>query len=334
VAAKVVKDPEIRKLSPGSEEFNAAVVRIQKDGPAEKSEEAPASDSKKETSKNKENSTEDKDEGETKKSSKSGLERRFSEITGERDEARRKAADLEDRLAKLEAAQGTKKESSSEPSFTPQEFQKDKPGIEKFETYADYQEALVDWKLEKKEFELEQKKVVAQAQEKQKEVISTWDAKEKVTKDRVEGYDQLIDESFMNKFTKAVASKESLAYLLESDFGPDLLFELAEDEAKMEGFKSMSGVKQVAYLTRLERKFEKEDTGNSQEKSTTGNSVSKAPPPSKNLPKGKANVAKDISHGVSDFGTYLECANRIARNNNFLTLSRRMKSWLLPQIHS
>ena len=146
--------------------------------------------------------------------------------------------------------------------------------------------------------------MIAQAQEKQKEVISTWESKEKTTKERVEGYDQLIDEDFMKKFTKSVASKESLAYLLESDFGPDLLFELAEDEAKLTGFKSMSGVKQVSYLTKLERKFEKEEDSNSQNGKPT--TVSKAPPPSKNLPKGKANVAKDISHGVSDFGTYLE----------------------------
>ena len=296
VANAIVKDPEIRKMSPGTEEYTAAVERL-----TENTAKAPASQAKSESK-----DLSGEEDSDKKKSSKTGLERRFSELTGERDEARRKAADLETRLAALEQSKSESSkpvEKVSEPTFIGESFSVTKPDVGNYETYSDYQEALVDWKLEKKEFDIEQKKVVAEAEKMQKSVVTSWDSKEAATKDRVEGYDQLVDGEFIKSFTTKVASKEAMQYLLESDNGPDLLYELAEDEAKLAGFKSMSVVKQVAYLSRLEAKYESEsDSKDTHNKPT----VSKAPAPPKSIPKGKTVVAKDISQGVSSFADYQE----------------------------
>jgi len=284
VANAIVKDPELRKMSPGSDEFNAAVTKL-----TEKSAQAPASEAKNETT----------NDEEPKKSSKSGLEKRFSTLTSERDEARQKAADLE---ARLEALEKSKPEPvQKETELVNDSYSKAKPDVADFDSYSDYQEALVDWKLEKKEFDFSQKQAQAEAVKIREQVVSSWDAKEAITKERVEGYDQLVDSDFIKSFTSKVASKEAMQYLLESENGPDLLFDLAEDEAKLNGFKGMSHVKQVAYLAKLESKFEGSESEVSQKPT-----VSKAPAPSKGLPRGKAVLTKDISNGVQSFGDYQE----------------------------
>jgi hypothetical protein len=289
VVGQIIKDPEIRKLPAGSEEYKVAVEKL---SAGKKTTEATADAEG-------DDRTSAEDEDGTPKKSKSGLEKRFSTLTSERDEARRKAAELEERLKQLEANSNVQRE-TQEVSFVGQEFQTAKPDVNSFDSYAEYVEALADWKIEKREWDREQKQVVAEAQEKQKEVLGSWEAREKATKERVEGYDQLVDQDFVQAFTKTVASKEAMMFLLESDNGPDLLFNLAEDDAKLAGFKSMSPVKQVAYLAKMESQFEQVD-----EKETT--KVSKAPPPSKSLPKGKTTAIKSIDPtGPLSFSDYQE----------------------------
>lgn len=294
VVSAMIKDPEIRKLSPGSDEFKVAVEKLSTEKvPSEATAEAKGDD------RASADTTDDSDSEPRKKSK--GLEKRFSQLTSERDEANRKAAELEARLKALEAQRGVQEEPAAQPlTFKPDEFHKAKPDINSFPTYAEYHEALLDWRDEKKEWDLQQKQVIAKAQEIQKTVLTSWETREQATKNRVEGYDQLVDKDFITEFSTRVASKESLQFLLESEAGPDLLYELAEDDAKMAGFKSMSPVKQVAYLSKLEAKYEKSDEADSGKKST----ASKAPAPSKPLPKGKSVVTGDISQGVRSFADY------------------------------
>jgi hypothetical protein len=292
VVTQIVRDPEIRKLPAGSDEYKAAVEKL---STGKKTTEATAAAKGDDQA-----STETTGEDDETKPKKKGLERRFSELTSERDEARRKAEALEARLADLET-KAQAKSSEQEVQFSGQDFPQPKPVVEKFDTYAEYVEALSDWKADKRDFDREQTQIVRQAQEKQKEVVGSWETREKATKDRVEGYDQLVDRDFVQTFTTKTASREAMMYMLESDNGPDLLYELAEDEAKLAGFKSMSPVKQVAYLSRLDMKFEKTAEGNTQK--TT---VSKAPAPSKDLPKGKTVSTKTIdpSQGFKDNAEY------------------------------
>lgn len=280
VASAAVRDPELRKLPAGSEEYKVALANIAEGKKATEATAEAKGDDRAST-----------DEQPKKK----GLERRFSELTTERDAAKARAAELEARLAALEAKTETKKE--PEPTVQADEFDKPKPSPDQFSGYAEYVEALADWKLEKRDFDAEQKVHIAEVQQKQAEVVSSWDNREKATKERVEGYDQLVDADFMKSFTSGTASREAMTYLLESDAGPDLLYELAEDDAKLAGFKSMSPVKQVAYLARLEAKFE----------APTKNTTSKAPPPSKALPKGKTVVQTksiDPRNGPLSFSDY------------------------------
>ncbi len=294
VVTQIIRDPEIRKLPVGSDEYKVAVAKLTDKKTPEATAEAEGDDQA-----STETTGEDGDD--QPKPKKKGLERRFSELTSERDQARAKAAELESRLKALEANAEVVQSQKQEVQFTGQDFSTPKPDVNKFDTYADYLEALSDWKADKRDFDREQAQVVRQAQEKQKEVVGTWDSREKETKARVEGYDQLVDQEFVGKFTTKVASREAMMYLLESENGPDLLYDLAEDDEKLQNFKSLSPVRQVAFLSKLELKFEK-DAKPSTQKTT----VSKAPSPSSALPKGKTISTKTIdpSQGFKDNSEY------------------------------
>jgi hypothetical protein len=299
VAGDLVRDPEVRKHAPGSDEYNAAVAKL----------------TEKKTLEAAPGASEDLN-AQTKK--KSGLERRFSELTGERDQYKNRAAELEARLAQIEAertakakdavvdVESTSSAESTRDQFTAPdtEFTKPKPSIDNFDTMADYQEALVDWKLEKKEFEAEMKVKAREYKHAQEAVVSTWDAREKDAKLRNEGYDVLVTTEFAEKFAKNDASREAMQYLLDSDFGPDLLYHLANDDDDRAAFKKMTPVKQVAYLAKLDSKME--PVKQSDTKPTT-----KAPAPSKPLPKGKTvTPVKDITNGIDNFKDYLAWRNQ------------------------
>jgi hypothetical protein len=298
IVGQLLKDKEIRKLSPGSDEYKVAFERVSKGNEASEATAAAEGDDLA--------STETSEDGSVKARKPKGLDRRFSELTSERDEARRKSAELEARLAELESKPNTKSEVVV--STSTEAYNKEKPAVENFETYSEFQEALVDWKLDKKEWDAEQRVSNAKQQEAQKEVLSNWETREATTKERVEGYDQLVDADFMKSFTSKNASREAMQYLLESDNGPDLLFDLAEDDAKLAGFKSMSPVKQVAYLAKLEAKFEKEAPESKATQATT-----RVHSPSPNLPRGKTVTTKyiDSSKGFADNAEY-----RIWREQN------------------
>lgn len=293
VASELIRDPEVRKHAPGTEEYNAAVKNF-----AEKKTSEAAPDASEGTSGKK----------------KSGLERRFSELTGERDNYKNRAAELEARLAQLEANRTEREvepEVKAEPtpdqySAIDTEFTKAKPSLDDYDTLADYQEAIVDWKLEKKEFEAELKVKIAEHQKSQETLVSTWDAREKDAKARNDGYDVLVTPDFAEKFAKSVATQDAMRYMLDSDYGPDLLYHLANDDDERAAFAKMTSVKQVAYLAKLDSKMEA-STSKVAEKTTT----SKAPAPSKPLPKGKTTTQpKDITSGINQFSDYLAWRNQ------------------------
>lgn len=283
IAGQIIKDPEIRKLPAGSEEYMVAVKNL-----AEKKAEEATADA----------------DGENRKKPK-GLEKRFSELTSARDAEKARADALEKRLADLEA-RPVEKEAPTPDNIPKDEFHIARPRADSFSTYDDYMEALADWKMEKRDFDRAQEAYVKEVRQKQVEVLSSWDAREQAAKERYEGFDQLVDTTFIKSFTgnggktAGIATPEALTFLFESDAGPDLLYELAEDDDKLDHFKSMSAVKQVAYLSRLEAKYDKD------EKQTA--KVTKAPAPSKPLPKGKAVAAKSIDprNGPLSFADYQE----------------------------
>ncbi len=300
LAALAVVDPEIRKLAPDSDEYQAALVRIATEAgkPAEPDEpKSPVNEPD-------EDGVPVEDEPVAKKK---GLDRRFSELTTERDQARQQAAAMEARILELERSQAKPEE------FTPAPYGTAKPEVGSFETYADFQEALVDWKLAKTMHEGQQQAMIRDAMAHQERVVGEWNTREAKFRGTVEGYDQLVDQDFIQSFTagpKPVASKEAIQLLFESDVGPQLLFDLAEDADELAKFGKMTAVRQVAYLARMEAKHAPTEE--------SAPRVSKAPTPPKGLPKGNgAGTAKDFAASGGSFGDYLAWRERQPKSSGY-----------------
>ncbi len=298
LAEAIIADPEIRQLDAGSEAYAARVEKIEKAAAkAAKAGQTPVQDPTEEPP-----VEEPPEEQSEPVARKKGLDKRFSELTTERDTARQRAAELEARLAEVEKRAG-----SQVPAFTPAAYDGPKPNVDNFDTYGEYQEALVDWKLEKKEFDRQQHELIQQATKQQDQVIGTWDAREATVKSRLEGYDELVNPEFVQRFTSGpqpLAAREAMQFLLESEAGPELLYALAEDDEKLEAFQKMSSVRQVAYLAKLEGQFEPAPDEPKPK-------VSKAPTPSKSLPRGNgAGSFKDFPQTGGTFNEYLEWRGR------------------------
>lgn len=256
--------------------------------------------------------TEDKTEEETKtedvqpEKRKRGIEKRFHELTQERDQERRRAAELEAELNRVRSESAPAKEQDQpQPKAQPEQNSTDRPKIEDFEYVEDYHDALVEWKLEQRELKRVQEERAKEAEQEAKTVIQTWEQREAKVKEEVDGaYDIVVHPAFMETFSKKVASVDSMRFLLESEVGPRILFELADDDTLLEDFKSKPTHRQIAMLTKLEEKF-------SQPVQKTEEPKSKAPAPAKPLQASRAPVAtSDPSKGFKDFKEFLKWRNK------------------------
>lgn len=296
-AQEIISNPEARKHPVGSPEFLEAISKKE-----EVKDPEPATEDKTE---------EDKSESKTEEPKrKRGIEKRFSELTQERDAERRRAEALAAELESLKAKQvSTPNEQTTEreqkASVQPERTSTDRPKIEDFEYVEDYHDALVEWKLEQRELKRVQEERAKEAEQEAKTVIQTWEQREAKVKEEVDGaYDIVVHPAFMETFSKKIASVDSMRFLLESEVGPRILFELADDDTLLEDFKSKPTHRQIAMLTKLEEKF-------SQPVQKLEEPKSKAPAPAKPLQASRAPVAtSDPSKGFKDFKEFLKWRNK------------------------
>jgi hypothetical protein len=311
IVRAVTKDPELRSLRPGSAEYQAAFAKKFGESDTKKTESATVTTEKGQEAKTEVSgegkTTTSTDENDTERSELSKkAQKRFDRITAEK-----KA--LEARIAELEAAGKTSKQAEKQaekeqaaPSST---FDKPKPKIEDFKRIDEYTEALSDWKYDKREFERDQTTKAKTAQETSKKAYETF--AEKGTKLEKElglapGDFQIVtnDEGFKLWDT-------SKAAIVESEFGPQIAFEIASDDGLKEKFSKMSAVSQLTFIGKLEAKFE------SKKQSSSGtNTISQAKPPGKSLAKGVSGPTSGLKLNPKDFKSY-EAARKEQRPDRF-----------------
>ena len=196
------------------------------------------------------------DEGNEGKKSGKGFEKRIERFNRRLAE---KEAEIEHwRKAALQS--GTQ-QTQSAPQTTPV-VAADKP---KFADYADiesYTEAVTDWKLEQRE--------VAQRQQ---NVVKTYQQKEQAVRAAHAEYDEVIAD-FKDRY-KHVNAPEVNAFIQESDIGPDLFYHLANNTAEIDRILTLSPLRRVAELGKLEAKL---STVGSVDNKVV-NKVTKAPKP-------------------------------------------------------
>ena len=185
-----------------------------------------------------------KQEGERKQNPK--LERRFSEITKQREEARKEAQQerearqaLEQRLAALENQKTQRVNPIDE-----------KPQPSQFSDAFEYAEALAEYTADKRIAEMKQQEAQAKEAEARQKVIQSWATKVETAKASLPDFDQIVASS------DVVVNDDIRDAILESDVGPQILYHLAENEEVGKRIAGLSPKAALREIGKLEARFE------------------------------------------------------------------------------
>ena len=216
------------------------------------------------------------------------LEKRFSEITKQREEARKEAeaerqrrVELEQRLAALEQ-QAPKKE------FVDQE-----PQPSQFQDAFEYAKALAEYTADKRIEEMKRQEAEAKVEAERQKVIETWTQKVEQVKAELPDFDDMVASS------DVVVSNDIRDAILESDVGPKILYHLAENSEFAKKVASMPTRAALKEIGKLEARFE----AKAEEKPVVR---SKAPAPVTPLKAASGVADTKLSSDGNWYGSYAE----------------------------
>jgi len=228
-------------------------------------------------------------EGERKQNPK--LEKRFSEITKQREEARQEAqrerharVELEQRLAALEQQRQPQQQ-----SYVDQE-----PQPSQFNDAFEYAKALAEFSTEKALAERDRQVAQQREQEAQQKIIQSWAQKVQEAKAELPDFDDLVASS------DVVVNNAVRDAILESDVGPKILYHLAENNDLAKKIASLSPNAALREIGKLEAKFEV----NPETKQTAPVVRSKAPTPIQPIRGGQGKADVPISADGEFHGSY------------------------------
>jgi len=216
------------------------------------------------------------------------LEKRFSEITKQREEARKEAeaerqrrVELEQRLAALEQ-QAPKKE------FVDQE-----PQPSQFQDAFEYAKALAEYTADKRIEEMKRQEAEAKAEAARQSMIQEWSKKVETAKAELPDFDDMVASS------DVVVSDDIRDAILESDVGPKILYHLAENSEFAKKVASMPTRAALKEIGKLEARFE----AKAEEKPVVR---SKAPAPVTPIKAASGVADTKLSSDGNWYGSYAE----------------------------
>lgn len=234
---------------------------------------------------------------------KDKLEKRFSKVTKRAQEAEARAEQLEARLREVEA--------KANPQTIAQTANvNDKPQASQFDDAFEYAEALAEWSAEKALKDRDIAESQRKAEEERNKVLKSWNDKVDKAKKEMPDFNDIVSSSTV------VVSDAIRDAILESDVGPQILYQIASDDDYAESLTSMSAIKALKEIGRLEAKFEAELQEKPKNVAKTV-SQSKAPAPISPLKGGKSAGADVLVDTNGEFyGSYAQwkaarLANRI-----------------------
>ena len=191
------------------------------------------------------------------------LERRFSEITKQREAAREEARKEREARETLEA-----KVRDLEAQFQPkvEPVLDTEPLPEQFSDMYEYAKALTDYRVEQRLQEEKQKEVQAKAAAEHSKLIDAWGQRVKAAKAEMPDFDDMVNS------TDVTVSNEVRDAIFESDVGPRILYHLAENPDFAEKLQGMTLTAALRAIGRLEAQYEKTDA-----KPVVGKSKAPAP---------------------------------------------------------
>lgn len=193
------------------------------------------------------------------------LERRFSEITKQRETARAEAQREREAREVLEA-KVRDLEAKVTPKAEPAADQEPLP--EQFTDMYEYAKALTDYRVDQRMNEEKQKEVQAKAAAERDKVINVWADRVKAAKSEIPDFDDMVGSA------DVTVSNEVRDAIFESEVGPRILYHLAENPEVATKLQGMTLTSALRHIGKLEAQFEKTEP---QTKPVVGKS--KAPSP-------------------------------------------------------
>jgi len=220
------------------------------------------------------------------------LEKRFSELTKRAKQAEAEKQALEARLQELE----------SKVAPAPQQIEQDilgeKPQASQFQDAFEYAEALAEWSAEKALVERDKQEQQRMIEKERQEVIKSWTSKLEKAKAELPDFDEMVASS------QVQVRDEVRDAILESDVGPQILYQLASDDELAQRISTMPVNKALRELGKLEVQFERKEAP--AEVKSEPVARSKAPAPIKPLTAGKGTQDVLIDGDGAFHGTYAQ----------------------------
>jgi len=281
--AQVAEVPSRRTVvsSENSSEFYADKLGLAAEAPSEAEEQT----SEPEVEAEAESEPEAEKEATEERKPNPKLEKRFSELTKQREAARQEAQREREAREALEARLAAL-EKSSQPQQA-SEQPEDEPQPHQFSDAFEYAKALAEFTAEKALRERDRQEAERKAAEAAQKVLTAWAQAVEAAKAELPDFDDMVASS------DVVVTDPIRDAILESDVGPQILYHLAENPEIAEKLASQSVASALRQLGKLEAKFEKAVEEQTETKpSKTVAKKSNAPEPIK--PLRGSSVATDV----------------------------------------
>jgi hypothetical protein len=175
------------------------------------------------------------------------IERRFSEITKQREEARAEARKEREAREALEA-----RLKAIETQATPQkaESSNEKPKPENFTDAFEYAEALASWTAEQTLAKRDREELERRANEQRQLAVKAWADRVTAAKSELPDFDDMVQSS------DVVVTDPIHDAIMESDVGPKILYHLAENPEFAQKLNGMSVISALREIGKLEARYE------------------------------------------------------------------------------
>jgi hypothetical protein len=230
------------------------------------------------------------------------IERRFSEITKQREAAREEARKereareaLEARLKELEAKANPKAAQAEPDAIGPE------PKPEEFNDMFEYAKALAEYTADKKLMERDKAESERKAQEARAQFEQNWAQKVDKARQELPDFDDMIQSS------DVAVSDPVRDAIMESDVGPKILYYLAENPEFAQELGKKSVISALREIGKLEARFEKAPDrapAASEPESKSTVAKSKAPAPITPIRGAVSTVENNVDSDGNFHGTY------------------------------
>ena len=193
------------------------------------------------------------------------LEKRFSDITKQR-EAARAEAQAERQAREVLEAKLRDYESKAKPQAEPVGEQEPQP--DQFSDMYEYAKALTDYRVDQRLNEEKQKEVQAKVQAERDQLVNTWAKRVESAKGEMPDFEAMVGSA------DVVVSNEVRDAIFESDVGPRILYHLAENPEFAEKLSGMTVASALRSIGKLEAQYEKTEPTS---KTVVGKSKAPAP---------------------------------------------------------